>query len=250
MSPRVLFSSAIALLLVPSGLLGAGAPAAARIEGLVLPFQQVAVSARIAGLIESVAVKEGDAVVAGQLLAQLTDAEEKLEVERTTRIVEVKTYDSKGTQELLKNDMVRKDEALEKKTEMEIAILQHRLAAVALARKAVRAPIAGIVVARKKEPGEWVEPGVEFFEIVSFDRVFVQILLAYEQAAPLRLAQTVEVELPQLAAPNVLAGKVDFIDPRVDAASGYQRVKILLDNPGRRILPGTRGLVHLPAAKP
>lgn len=216
------------------------------VEGLVLPFQQVSVSAKVAGLIETVAVREGDVVASGQLLAQLADAEEKLEAERAARVVEVKTYDSKGTQELLQKDMVRKDEALEKKTEMEVAILQSQLAQVALARKAVHAPIAGTVVARKKEPGEWVEPGMEFFEIVSFDEVFVQVLLTYEQAAPLKLGQSIEVELPQLAGANVLSGKIDFIDPRVDAASGFQRVKVRLANPGRRILPGTRGIVRLP----
>src|ERR1700749_4647816 len=86
--------------------------AAAPVEGLILPFQQVAVSTRVAGLVESVAVKEGDAVTAGQLLAQLADAEEKLEAERAARVVDVKTYDSSGTQELLQKDMVRKDETL------------------------------------------------------------------------------------------------------------------------------------------
>ena len=41
----------------------------------------------------------------------------------------------------------------------------------------------------------------------------------------LTLGQAVDVELPQLPAPNVVGGKVDFIDPRVDAAA-CQRIGI------------------------
>jgi membrane fusion protein (multidrug efflux system) len=220
-----------------------------KVEGLVQPFQQVSVSGRIAGQIETIAVKEGDSVAAGDTLAQLYRAEEELEALRTEHLVKVKQYDAQGTEELAKKNMARKDEALEKNAERDIALLQARLAQVALERKLIKSPLAGVVVAKKKEPGEWVDPGAVIFEVVSFDQVFVQILLSFEQALPLALGQEVKVELPQLPKDNLITGKVDFIDPRVDAASGYQRVKILLANPGRRILPGTRALVVLPAGK-
>lgn len=232
------------------GLLVPGLRAAdIRVEGLVLPFQQASVSCRIAGLIDTIAVKEGDNVEAGQTLAQLFRAEEELEVQRTEHLVKVKEYDAQGTEELAKKKMARQDEALEKGAERDIALLQAKLAQVALERKLIKSPLAGVVVAKKKEPGEWVEPGAVVFEVVSFDQVFVQILLSFEQALPLALGQEVAVELPQLATGSRVKGKVDFIDPRVDAASGYQRVKILLANPGRRILPGTRASVVLPAAR-
>jgi membrane fusion protein (multidrug efflux system) len=222
-----------------------GAADSARVEGMVLPFHQVSVSSRVQGAIESIAVKEGDEVAVGQALAQLFKAEEELEEQRTSRVVAVKTYDAEGTQELLKKDMVRKDEALEKRTEMEIAILQHQLAQVSLERKVIRSPLAGVVCAKKKEPGEWVEPGAVIFEVVSFDSVYVQVLLSFEQA----VGEPIKVELPQLSAPNTVLGRIDFIDPRVDASSGFQRVKILLANPDRRILPGTRAIALLPSAK-
>lgn len=220
-----------------------------RVEGLVQPYQQVSVSGRVAGQIETIAVKEGDNVAAGQVLAQLYRAEEELEAQRTEHLVKVKEYDASGTEELAKKNMARKDEAMEKGAERDIAMLQARLAQVALERKLIKSPLAGVVVAKKKEPGEWVDPGAVIFEVVSFDRVFVQILLGFEQALPLTLGQELKVELPQLPRDNVVTGRVDFIDPRVDAASGYQRVKILLNNPDRRILPGTRAIVVLPAGR-
>lgn len=220
-----------------------------RVEGLIQPFQQVSVSCRIAGQIETMAVKEGDSVTAGQVLAQLYRAEEELEAQRTEHLVKVKDYDAQGTEELAKKNMARKDEAMEKSAERDIAVLQARLAQVALERKLIKSPLSGVVVAKKKEPGEWVDPGAVIFEVVSFDRVFVQILLSFEQTLPLTLGQELKVELPQLPKDNVVTGKVDFIDPRVDAASGYQRVKILLANADRRILPGTRAIVVLPVGK-
>jgi membrane fusion protein (multidrug efflux system) len=241
---RALLSASLLL-----GAMAAASAAAVKVEGLVQPFQQVSVSCRIAGQIETIAVKEGDNVALDQALAQLHRAEEELEAQRTGHLVKVKEYDAQGTAELAQKNMARKDEALEKNAERDIALLQARLAQVALERKLIKSPLAGVVVAKKKEPGEWVDPGTVIFEIVSFDQVFVQILLNFEQALPLVLGQEVKVELPQLPKDNLVTGKVDFIDPRVDAASGYQRVKILLANPDRRILPGTRALVVLPPVK-
>ncbi|HZZ18390.1 MAG TPA: efflux RND transporter periplasmic adaptor subunit [Opitutaceae bacterium] len=240
-TPSRLLALAAALLLAP-----VLARADNKAEGLVLPFQQVSVSCRIAGLIESISVKEGDNVAEGQVLAQLYRAEEELEALRTAALVKVKTFDAEGTEQLAEKNMARKDEAVEKGGERDIAVLQARLAQVALERKLIKSPLSGVLVSRKKEPGEWVEPGAVVFEVVSFDQVYVQILLTSEQAQPLKLGQTMKVELPQLDSGATVSGKVDFIDPRVDAASGYQRVKILLSNPGRRILPGTRALVVLP----
>lgn len=237
-----------------AALLGAAASVSAaspavKVDGLVLPFQQVSISCRIAGQIETIAVKEGDSVAAGATLAQLHRAEEELEVLRTASLVQVKEYDAQGTAELARKNMARKDEAMEKNAERDIALLQAKLAQVALERKLIKSPLGGVVVAKRKEPGEWVEPGDVVFEVVSFDQVFVQILLNFEATLPLALGAEVQVELPQLPKDNLVTGKVDFIDPRVDAASGYQRVKILLPNPDRRILPGTRAFVVLPAVK-
>jgi len=75
------------------------------------------------------------------------------------------------------------------------------------------------------------------------------VLLTFEQAARLKVGQTIAVQLPQLEPGANLTGRIDFIDPRVDAASGYQRVKVLLENPGRKILPGTRGSIRLPGGR-
>ena len=39
---------------------------------------------------------------------------------------------------------------------------------------------------------------------------------------------------------------VSFVDPRIDAASGLFRVKLLLDNPDHEIKAGMRGFAEFP----
>lgn len=225
---------------------GALAAAGERVEGLVLPFQEVTLSAAVNGLVASVNVEEGESVVSGQILAQLADAEARLEVERSAKVVELKRFDAEGTEKLLEREMVRRDEAMEKQVELRIAELQSELAEVALERRRIRAPFSGVVVARGKEPGEWAEPGAAFFKLIAFDQVYLQLLLPHSVASRLEIGQALEIESSRESEELGATGAIAFIDPRVDAGSGFQRVKLLLDNPDRRILPGARLWARLP----
>ncbi|MBC2607279.1 efflux RND transporter periplasmic adaptor subunit [Pelagicoccus albus] len=235
---------AISCLCLASNLFGADP---VRVQGLVLPFQEVTLSSAVSGLVDTVEIEEGDHVEAGQILAQLADAEARLEVERSAQVVELKRFDAQGTEKLYEQNMARQDEALEKAVELRIAELQSDLAETALERRRIRAPFAGVIVSRDKEPGEWSEPGAEFFQLVDFQQVYLQLLLPHAQTVALEIGQSIEVQSDEDAAGAEARGEVAFIDPRVDAASGFQRVKILIPNEDGQILPGVRLWAILPA---
>lgn len=231
---------ALAMALAPAG------ASAGPVEALVKPFRAVSVSTVVAGTLQSLEVREGAAVAAGDALAVLAHEAEQIEVERLQKVLEKRVFDDRGSEALFRNNVISEDEAVEKRLEREIAELQLRRARVELAHRTVRAPLSGVVVATHREAGEWVEPGAVVLELVNIDQVFAEILITPEEAAPLRVGQPLPARFPLLGEGGELQGRIEFIDPRVDASSGLMKVRLLIANPEHRLRPGYRGVVVLP----
>jgi membrane fusion protein, multidrug efflux system len=214
------------------------------IQGVLLPFKEVTVSSAVQGILAEVNVKEGDAVAADALLASLIDRVEVAEVERFAKVLEQKEFAAQGTQNLFRDKVVSEGEAIEKRIDRDIAQLQHRVAKEQLERRKIRSPINGLVVEKKKEAGEAVDVNEPVFRLVDISRVYLQVFIEATEALKLKHGQSVSVRFPEYTA-DPQTGVIDFIDPRIDGASGLVRVKVLIDNADRKLIAGMRGSVAL-----
>lgn len=240
---RTLFGAIVAAFF-----LAGSCTAAIQRDGVVLPFKEVRVSAAVAGTLRSVDVKEGDVVRAGQMLAQIDSRQQQLEVDRLAKIVEKRRFDFEGFDALLKDSMTSRDQAMQARIELEIAELDQRRAQAELEKRVLLSPLDGLVVAVRFEAGEWVEPGAIVAEVVDIGSVLAQLLLTAEEAGAVKLGLEVPLTFPAL--PNFTArGKIEFIDPRVDPSSGFQRVRVLVENRDGVIRPGLRCVATLPETR-
>lgn len=226
--------------------LSAAAPAA---EGVLLPYREVTVSSAVQGILATVNVREGGTVAADALLATLIDRVEATEVDRFAKVLEQKEFAAQGTQNLFRDQVVSEGEAIEKRIERDIAKLQHQVALEQLDRRKIRSPIDGVVVELMKEAGEAVDMNEAVFHLVDISRVYLQVFIEATAALKLKAGQTVSVTFPDFEA-KAHAGTVDFIDPRIDGASGLVRIKILIENPDRKFIAGMRGSVDFTAPPP
>jgi len=64
-------------------------------------------------------------------------------------------------------------------------------------------------------------------------------------AARLNLDQTVRLVIDGGAGPVSVQGKIAFLSPVVDPASGLQKVKVLFDNADGKVRPGVSGKMLL-----
>jgi len=235
--------------LVLTGLLGLATSALAAerapFDGLVLPFKEVVVSSPVQSTIDTILVKEGDRVTTGQLLAQLNSKIEKLDMDRARASVEKKEFDFKSSKNLFNDKIVSEDEALKNKIELEQARLDYEIATEVFKLRSLTAPVSGIVVEKLKEAGEAVTAAQPVFRIVDISQVYVQFYMKAEDLPVVKVGDAINVRCPVLDAQKVWGGKVDFVDSRVDAASGLLRVKVLLDNPNGEIKAGVRAEVTL-----
>ena len=101
----------------------------------------------------------------------------------------------------------------------------------------IRSSYGGTVLARKVDPGSYVQPGSELFQVADLGRVWIQ-LDAYESDLS-RLSVGLKVRLTSRSLPGeVFEGKIAFIDPVVAAASRTARVRVEVTNPKGRLRPG------------
>jgi len=117
-------------------------------------------------------------------------------------------------------------------TEEEIRILDRTLKPTAMVN--IRAPLSGTVVSRAVYEGQYVKTNDPLFEIGDFSRMWF-VFDAYEpDLAWLRLGQTVEVSVPSLPG-QALTAPISFIDPNLDEQTRTARVRVILENPERRL---------------
>jgi len=213
------------------------------VQGLVLPFKEVAVSSPVMqDNIKDIEVEEGDKVKQGDVLAHLLNDREQLEVKRCENLIKRAEFEYKGMKTLADEKLATQDSEVEKETDLEAAKLEYQLAVTALDEKTIKSPLSGIVVKRYKEPGESVDRTERLFDIVNIDQVYVQFYLEPELIEKLAVGDKVPVHFPAyINGAQEYEASVAFIDPRIDAASGLFRVKLLLDNPNHDIKAGMRG---------
>ncbi len=218
-------------------------------QGLVIPFKTVSVSSPVLQeVIDSVLVEEGTEVTEGQPIVQLRAEREALEVERTQKLIDLGTFKTTGAQSLFNDKMGSKEKWLEEKAQLELSTILHRAAETMLKEKTVRSPLAGVVVKKYKEAGESVDRAEKLMDIVNIDQVYVQFYLNPELMEKTKEGQEVRVKFPVINHAE-FTGKITFVDPRIDAGSGFFRVKVLLENKARTIKAGMRATANFGSVK-
>lgn len=227
-----------------SALVATAVHASSQVDGVVLPFHEVDVSAQATGPIVELKVKEGEVVKAGQPLARIYSRLEELEVERAKAQLERHEFDARGAKRLFDSKIIPENRALELRIDFELARLQFETATEQLKLHTLMAPLDGLVVERYHDLGETVSNTQKVFRIVDVSKVYVRCLLRPERAAHLTPGHKLTVRFPQFDPAAAFPAEVVLVDPCADAA-GLLRAKLILDNPGGRIHAGFKALVDL-----
>jgi RND family efflux transporter MFP subunit len=210
--------------------------------GITEPILDVTLSAAVPGLVGSRQVKEGDFVAQGQIVVELDKKLEELEVSRRQLVVDRLQADLEATRALFSRTKSVSQEELERKeTEYKVAVVEQELAKEQLQRRLVISPLSGIVMRLPREVGEACQAHEPLARIVDTRRCYFVSNLEAKAGHRLTVDQAVKLEIEPGTATVTLPGKIVFISPVVDAASGLLRVKVLFDNAAGKIRPGVAG---------
>lgn len=222
------------------------ATAAETAPGITEPILDVTLSAPVPGIVTTRKFKEGDFIKEGELLLELDKQIEVLEADRRRVVRDQKKSDFDGTAKLFKSTAgVSKEELEKKEAEYRVAAVEYDMAVEGLRRRQLISPLAGTIVEINLEVGEACQAYQPLARVVDTRRCYFVTNVEARHAAKLKKGQDARLELDSAPAPTAVSGKVDFVSPVVDPASGLQRVKVIFENADGKIQPGIAGKLLL-----
>jgi multidrug resistance efflux pump len=112
-------------------------------------------------------------------------------------------------------------------------------------QRRLAAPVSGVVTRIDIEIGEWAKPGEPVLQLVDADLCYLKVNVTPGALRRLRADQTIEVRFEPLLNLAPVKGRLSFISPSTDPASGLTELRVSFQNPGWRIPPGVKGSIIL-----
>lgn len=220
------------------------------ISGTLRAVESAVVKAKVAGELRGLAIREGDAVKAGQVIANIDSIEYESRVRQAQEQADSAAAQAEVMQRNYDNNKALVDQGFISRTALDTSLSNlnaaratHRaaLAGVEVARKAlndtvVRSPIDGHVAARLVQPGERVAVDAKLVEVVDLRRIELEAAISAADSLAVRVGQRASLQVESSSSPGA-AGKserqvdatVARINPSAQAGSRSVLVYLTLD---------------------
>ncbi len=222
------------------------------------PTRLARISARVPGVVRTVAVNVGAAVRPGDLLLTLDSvaaAATRAEVgaaQTRARSADAALQRARALQSegIASRAGVERAETESAAARASLAGLSAAGAALSGAGRSVRvlAPRAGVVVARAVSVGQQVTAEEVLVEVADLSRMWAILDVPDAQAQRLAIGQRVAIELDGFAAP--LAGTLAYLAPMVDPHTRTVEARVELPNPDGRLRANAFGRARIAVAAP
>ncbi len=235
-------------------------------DGFTEPSFNILVAALDIGRLENVAVKVGDRVREGDVLATLENGLQlsavKIAKMQTTMRGELDAATAERDLSLSKvtnlrklsaEAMTRPDELL--RAEMELRVSEARVGSaneqsefrqlelqryeLQLERRLIQAPMNGIVGEIIHQKGEYLTPGdAAVVRLIVVDTIYAVFSVPVEEVLQIQPEASVAVFLRSSG--ETMSAQVESLSPEIDGESGTVRVRVALPNPDGKLRSGDR----------
>ncbi len=234
------------------------------LSGRIAALRTVELRPRVSGYVTAVSYREGSSVAAGAPLFSIDArpyravyARAAAEQARAKARVDLTNNEAARAEKLLAANAIPRAErdALVSAATQAAAEVQAAAAAVELARldlefTQVRAPFAGRAGRANVVLGDYVAagPSTTLTDLVELDRVYVYF--TGDEQTYLRYVSRAEKAVVTVGLADETGfpheGTVDFVDSKIDPATGTVLVRAVLANPDKRLVPGLFARVRIP----
>lgn len=243
------------------------------ISGITEPIHDVLLSLPTTGSVAKIYYNEGDYVKKGKVILNLDNQLETLEVERRKLIWESKAELNSATArvatlgsqldstiELYKTTgSISKEEVEQQQLEYELAVaekkrlenneererIEYQIALEQLHKRSLQAPFSGVITELRVDVGETSELDVPLVHMVDTSQCLFVCTVEEDIGRTLKRGSDVNLEIQAGAKTVKIKGKITYVDPIVDPASGLQKVKVLFHNQDGNIKPGVPGTMFV-----
>ncbi len=219
-------------------------------EARVLPFrdrvealgtlrsnESVALTAVVADKITSIKFEDGDRVEKGQILVEMTTAEETALLEEARSALEEAKAQYERSKSLTDRRLTPETVFDQRRRDYHVTAARTAAMEARLSDRILRAPFPGRMGLRNISAGSLINPG----DVIA--RIEDDSVMKLDFSVPSTFIATLKPGL-EIAAKargfgeEVFRGKVASIDNRVDDITRTIRVRAILPNPDRRLVPG------------
>ncbi|MER9397474.1 efflux RND transporter periplasmic adaptor subunit [Mesorhizobium sp. M0615] len=258
--------AALALVSASKPILAQERQAASDADCLIEQSAKVELGASVSGLVKDVFADRGDAVTAGQIVAELDSGVERASLEvararaendhevlskksrmeyltkksnRITKLAEVKAA-SEASRDESDSDLKQAEQELrEAELSFRMAQLELRRSEALLEQRMIRSPYDGVVIERALTAGAYLHDQAHVLTILRTDPLFVEVFLPLERLGTIQVGDLAEV-YPEDPVGGRLTAKVSVVDRFIDAPSATFGVRLTLDNPEGKVPAGLR----------
>jgi membrane fusion protein, multidrug efflux system len=215
-----------------------------RAVGTLRPNEAVTLVSEIAGRVERIGFREGQAVSAGDVLIELDASILRAELAKARSDLTLARANHERAAALTTRGMTTQRALDEARAALQAAEAGLALAQARLQKATLKAPLAGVVGLRAVSVGAYVTPGERIVELADVDPVKVDFRVQELALSELRRGQPIRVTVDALPG-RTFEGEIDAIDPLVDVAGRAIRLRARIPNPRRELSPGLFARVQI-----
>lgn len=215
------------------------------------PVEGVTLGADADGTVSHIAVENGAAVKAGDLLLELDTTVEAAQLAAAEARLTITKLDRDRAVELREKNTISEAELDQANALLSQASADAAALRALLEKKKVRAPFEGRVGIRLVNVGQFVSRGSPLMPLQKLNPIYVDFTIPQRNLPQLVVGQTTEVKVDAFGE-RAFPGKIVAINPEIDPASRNVSVQALIENPDEMLRAGMFAHVEvlLPEAKP
>lgn len=205
--------------------------------------KEAQVLARVDGLVESIAVEEGQRVQAGAVLLRIDNQEYRYRVEQAAAAAANQRARFERFETMVAEQLASDEEFQAARSELASAEAEEGLARLTLSYTEVTAPFAGRVTARLVDVGQNVSAGTPLFVLADFDPLLARVHVPGREFRTLQRDEPVTLVLDSSGAR--LRGRIKLVSPVIDPASGTIKLTIEVSEYPDDVRPGDFAQVRI-----
>ncbi len=205
-----------------------------RFYGKSEPNKVAKVAAQVSGQLLSFAVKEGDFVTQGQVLAYLDKGVLEAQVASAKASISQAELEYAGLKKLSAKGLQDEVALARAKSQLMSAKSTHAQLQLMLTRSTVTAPFSGVVLGYHVEPGDYLGMGDVILHMADMNPLVVRADVTALEVAALNQGQSAKVNMQG----QTFDANIAFVAPVADALTNTFKVEAHIANPDNRLRAG------------
>lgn len=205
-------------------------------NGTILASDEVSLQPEVSGRVVFLRINEGETVSKGTLLMKINDADLKAQVQKSKAQLKIAQTNLKRLAVLLKINGVAQAEYDAADNQVNNIIADIELLQVQIAKTELRAPFTGKLGLRNISLGAYVTPQTIVASLQNISQLKMDVTLPERYAITIHTGDVMECTVAGIEKPFL--AKAYAIEPQIDEATRNLKIRAILLNPSKLLLPG------------